>query len=89
MVAYAILICSSAGHCNTSHSRRHLQLFAHPGDMDVASWLAVDRARCSLIAKTFSGLVRVGRTKVRLATSEMEKQVRLARGSNILITPRS
>jgi hypothetical protein len=79
LVAYALLICNSSSHCNTSHSRRHLQHFARPGHMDVASWVTVDRARCSLTAKAFSGYVCVGREEVRVADIKMERQMRLAR----------
>lgn len=57
--------------------------------MDVASWLIVNRARCSLIAKAFSGCVCVGREEVRVVKSKMERQVRLARVPNILITVRA
>jgi hypothetical protein len=47
--------------------------------MDVASWLIVNRARCSLIAKALSGCVCVGREEVRVADIKMERQMRLAR----------
>ena len=57
--------------------------------MDVASRPIVDRARRPLTAKASGGCVCVGRAEVRVAKSEMERQVRLARDPDILITARA
>jgi hypothetical protein len=73
MATGAIFVCGSLLRCDIAHSRRHLQLSSHLGNLDAASWPVADRAGCACFAETARHCTNVDRSKVEIAKSEVAK----------------